>query len=209
MLRHLKENMILGVFSLLNLLLLGVSRVAIPKRDIAACMLGLTALLTLPRMIPHDSHATLVPSRTFHNRFVVLSACEVLLLIVIPWILIFVEALGGRNTTDEKANSAQYLLAPHLFVFQSQIALEGLAMNDGAWVLFMYTCVANTYRYLALATGLERAGIMGDVYNLPGVIRGAMPPIHLLLVLSLVLWVASNAFILLTWYPQLIRKHEN
>jgi hypothetical protein len=211
MLRHLKEHMILGGFALLNLPLLGVSQAEIPKQDIVACALGLMALLTMPRMIPHDSHTTLVPSKSFHKTFAVLSSCEVLFLIAIPWILIILEILGWSNS-DEKANSAQYLLAPHLFVFQSQIALEALAMKDGAWVLFIYTCVANTYRYLALATGLERAGSSGEVGSLPGFGRGVMLPMHLLLVLSLVLWVASNAFILLRWYPQLppmIRKHEN
>jgi hypothetical protein len=87
-------------------------------------------------------------------------------------------------------------LAPHLFVFQSQIALEGiLFMKDGnSLLIYYFTAIANLYRGFALATWALRTAAAEFDDSLPLALT-------LLPAIAIFLWVCSNLFILLGWYP--------
>lgn len=116
--------------------------------------------------------------------FGILTMSEVLMTIVAPWILILIDSENG------------YLLAPHLFVFQSQIALEGIFFigEGNSLLIYIFTVIANLYRGLALATWASR--------TMAGERDGSLPlSVTLLPRIAICLWICSNLFILLEWYP--------
>ena len=224
LLRHLKkeEGALLILFSLLDLLLWGLCHESIPKHYVHISLICLLGVLTIPRTIPHISHAALTPSKTFSKQFLILSAFDFFFLVVVPWIFIVLELLHGGKNTNESQSAAQQLLGPHLFLFQAQIALESLVMNQGAWTVFGYTCMTNTYRVVAIVEGLKRALVLqedADATTMRSTLLSWVAnPIQmtigrqdisyvtqllLLLATMIVLWIASSVFIVWTWYPEL------
>jgi hypothetical protein len=177
----------LVLFTTLNVLLLSLHRNAVPKRDIFMCALGLVGLLIATRF----KHERVVLDRTKRYRilFTVLSSLEVIFTILLPWWLIYRDFLNG------------YLMAPHLFVFQAQIALESIIFMAGYnphQLMFGYTVIANIYRALALTTWVSRT-LADDMYN----VRDHRLLITLLPGIAVCLWIFSNLFIWFEWYPLL------
>ncbi len=136
-----------------------------------------------------------VRTERFRNIFNMLSALEVVSTILIPWLAIL-EGLLNKNETRRNA----HLLAPHLFIFQAQIAGECMIMLYGErrkWLIFPFTCVANAYRGVVIGTWVFRLlneQVLGsrDIV-LPMIATG--------------LWIYSSfVFIPKVWYP--LVKHD-
>jgi hypothetical protein len=184
-------NVILVLFSVLNSLLWNVCADSIPKQDIVACLLGFTILLNFPSSFRNGPK--LEATKQFHHFFAVLSSFEILVTLIVPWILIW------RSTHDTEM--IHYILAPHLFVFQAQIALESLVMTNAA-LMFWYTVIANSYRVTALLTWIQRSrDVAGSQFADMSI------PMTILPILALLLWFCSNYFIVFVWYP-LLPKSE-
>lgn len=169
-------------FALLNTILLAFHGSSVPKRDQQICLFGLVCCL-LAINTKHDKFG-LERTKLFRTWFALVTISEVLFTIVAPWVLILIDSNNG------------YFLAPHLFVFQSQIALEGiLFMKDGnSLLIYYFTAIANLYRGLALATWALRSAAAEFDDSLPLALT-------LLPAIAIFLWVCSNLFILLGWYP--------
>jgi hypothetical protein len=153
---------------------------------------GLTCLLALPRFF--EQRKKLVSTKEFRQIFSILSTFEVLATLVIPWILILREAAAK----DDDTKTFRFLMAPHLFVFQTQIALEAL-VTESAALMFWYTFVANTYRSVALATWMKRTLDNGPAEL---TVKTILP------VFAAFLWICSNCFIAFVWYPLLPSSAE-
>lgn len=173
----------------LNVLLLSRHRNAVPKRDIFMCALGLVGVLIATRS--KRDRSVLDRTRRFRILFNVLSSLEVNFTILLPWWLIYCDSLNG------------YLMAPHLFVFQAQIALESIIViseNYSPLLNFEYTVIANIYRALALTTWVSRTLADDTSYDVRDDHR------HLITMLpgiAVCLWIFSNLFIWFEWYPLL------
>jgi hypothetical protein len=177
---------ILVLFSALNALLWYVCDDDVPKEDVGAYLLGFTILLFLPPS--YRNGPKLVATKRFHQIFTVLSSFEILVTLIIPWLLIW----NSTNNTE----MARYVLAPHLFVFQAQIALETLVTTNAA-LMFWYTVIANSYRATALVTWIQRS------LDVDGQDAGKSIPTRILPTLALLLWFCSNYFIAFVWHPLL------
>jgi len=188
-----RQSITLLVFSVLNTLLWFFCAEFIPQRDVGAYFVGLTCLLALPKSFQQEKK--LVATKEFHQSFAILSTFEVLVTLVIPWILILREVVvGTKQDDDDDDKTFRFLLAPHLFVFQAQIALEALVTESTA-LMFWYTCVANSYRAIALATWMKRTLDTGLSARLS---LGMILPVF-----AVLLWICSNCFIVFVWYPLL------
>ena len=168
-------------FVVLNAVLLALHASSVPKRDQRICLFGLFCCL-LAINTKHDKFG-LERTKLFRTLFALVTIPEVLFTIVAPWVLILMEYKNG------------YFLAPHLFVFQSQIALEGiLFMEEGnSLLVYYFTAIANLYRGLALATWARRTAAE-EFDSLPLAVT-------LLPTIAIFLWICSNLFILFGWYP--------
>lgn len=168
---------------------------AVPVRDIRmnVAAIGLLFLLTINPH--HNKHAaTLHKTTTFRWVFTTLSSCEVLFTVFLPWWLIW------KASSDAKLRSQiGYILAPHLFVFQAQIGMEGLIYGDSQ-LMFDYTVVLNLYRGLALLEWLSRSTAAAAA---EGTLSAALPWLSYL---AIVLWVCSNSFIYFVWRSCLVKK---
>ena len=178
-----KQIIVFAIFETLSILLLVLCRNnTVPLRDRLVSLLGLGWLLTKMRGAPEN--VVLKKTPQFKSRFKILSSCEVLLAIFLPWWLLIHDILQGDPSM------VGCFLAPHLFVFQQQIALESLISREHHHLLFRFTVIANAYRGIVVSTGVLRW--LDD--SSPLIIR-------LVPVLIVLLWFASNAFIALDWYP--------
>ena len=171
------------LFTALNLVLLFRDRNSVPKRDIFAYGVGLVGVvIAVNRYKPGD--VILEKTDRFRKMFGILSGTETFFTLLVPWWLIL---LNGGD---------QYALAPHLFIFQTQIALECIIFmtGDNPELVFRYTCIANSYRALALFTWVSRSVNSQDRATL------------LLSGIAGCLWICSNLFMTFEWYPLLKRK---
>jgi hypothetical protein len=192
-------NLFLVAFAGLDIALWALDHSAVPKRDLFASAVGL-AILTECFNKRHHTKALSIPSPALKRRmdkvFHALSTVELLTTILIPWGLILQEQLYG-NTLRQK-ESAIYILASHLFIFQTQIAGESLIASIGTkhhWMLFPFTAVTNTYRLVPLLTWLSRAGVPAWEHPLP--------------LIGLGLWAFSNLyFIPFEWWPVLQKAKQ-
>lgn len=177
---------IILVFVALDTLLLSLYADQVPKRDKLASIVGF--LVVLIAALTNSDQFTLVRSKQFEKLFQLLSKFEVLFTLVLPWVFLINEQLKGGSDTG-------YLLAPHLFVIQAQIAIEGIIMmfGESKGLMFQYTCLANAFRALSIATGLSRS-------REEQVSAGFMPT-TILPFMTLFLWFCSNSFISFVWYP--------
>jgi hypothetical protein len=195
---------VLVVFTLLNSLLWYLCADYVPRRDVGAGLLAFSVLLLLPKKwfvekgrpklkfeSNNNNNNNINNVQRFHRLFALLSSLEVIVTILIPWLLIL----------RHEQHAWRYLLTPHLFVFQSQIALEALVTFENAVVVFWYTFIANMYRAVALLTWLQRTRQLlhdGDGWH---------PAIAILPAFATVLWIASNFYIWKVWFP-LLRQSE-
>lgn len=200
----LTSTSILVVFSYTNAILLSLSpEGAVPRRDIFAWALGFLLILGAMIIFPRDRASR---KSDFRRTFQKLSILEVVFTILIPWCVILVE---NWTTPTEKANTSKlgFMLASHLFTFQAQISLEAIISFGGerrGWLMFPYTCVANAYRVISIATwwirardsDLERNAIeLGFKYSLP--------------LIATALWIYSSfVFIPFYWYPAISGKKQ-
>ena len=180
-------------FAILNVLVLALFSDAIPRRDIVAGVVGFVGVLLAPRCI-HDER-DITRTKAFTRSFLILSTFEVLVTLLAPWLLIL-RSLRSRETA--LINTTGYLLAPHLFVFQTQIVLETFLYHSPI-LAFWYTCVANAFRVLALYTWVIRALETWDDIT-TGI---ANHLIHVLPGFACLLWICSCYFITFIWYPQI------
>jgi hypothetical protein len=116
-------------------------------------------------------------SHRFQRQFAILSFCEVVFTIVLPWLLLLRH--GGQATS----------MVPHLLIFQGQILAELVLFLVGhkEW-LFAFTCVANTCRFRSIL-----AGVQGSDESLNKALS----------IIALLLWLYSSfVFIPFVWYRQ-------
>lgn len=165
----------------------------VPHRDYVACRIGVCSILMLSLFESKESRPKL-NSKRFRSIFSTLSILEIVFTVLIPW-LIILESIFNRSLTSKNG----HLLAAHLFIFQSQIAVEciiELAGDKRTWLVFPFTCVANLYRGVTIATWIRRA------LEQPAVgVRDVICP-----VIAAALWIYSSfIFIPREWWP-LIKK---
>jgi hypothetical protein len=161
----------------------------IPHRDYVMCCVG-PILVTFFASFETKERPKNVRTERFRNIFNILSALEVVVTILIPW-LVILEGILNKNETRRNG----YLLAPHLFVFQAQIACECMIMLYGErrkWMLFPFTCAANAYRGVTIGTWVFRL-LNEDVTRSRDII---------LPMIATGLWIYSSfVFIPKVWYP--------
>jgi hypothetical protein len=180
----------LFIFHALNILLLWIFPGAVPIRDIYMNVAAIGLLFLLTNNPHHNKHAaTLRKTKTFRWTFATLSSCEVLLTVFLPWWLIW------KAPSDASLRSQMgYILAPHLFVFQAQIGMEGLIYGDSQ-LMFDYTVVLNLYRGLALWEWLSRSTA-----------DASLAAATWLAYLAILLWFCSNSFIYFVWRSCLVKQ---
>ena len=188
---QIQGGLIFLTFHLLNVVLWSLHPSDVPRRDLVVSFVGLVGLFIVTRTkTTTQEPLQLERTKQFTKLFFVLSMSEVIVTIVLPWALIVQQALSPSSTL------AGHVLVPHLFVFQEQIALEAAITTTSRRrqhvLMFQYTCGANLYRGTALATSLGRC--VNEASS-------SHPLLVLLCMLAALLWVCSNAFILLVWYP--------
>lgn len=198
----MKLHPLLPIFTTLNALLIHLHPDAIPRRDILASLLGCAGLVGA--IVTLKENTKIHRTKRFLNQFLILSGCEVVVNILLPWLLLAKASIGG----DKNASEIGFVLAPHLFVFQSQIAIESIILAQGEnkrpLLMFQYTCIANLYRGVAVATMIHRT------MTLMTAIKGGDSAewewfdsimLVVLPVLTTLLWLRSDAFIIYDWYP--------
>lgn len=182
---------ILSACLILDLILVLCFRKVIPRRDFAACRVGLLLVLSLSLFESNDPYNR-PKSKRFRMLFTTLSTLEVLLTIVVPW-LSLLENLIHRNAMHG------HLLASHLLIFQTQIALECIIIMAGEnrrWILFPFTLLANCYRLLSILTWIVRT--LNET-NLES--RDVLLP-----AIAFILWTYSTfIFLPREWYPLIIK----
>lgn len=186
------------LFQALNALLLVWHGSAVPRRDLLASMIGFLGLMAAVLVLPTPEKVKLDRTKRFRTLFQMISLCEVLGTVVAPWYFIAREA---KNDSSSNAGAAGYLLAPHLFVFQEQIALDCIILMQSTQrplLMFRYTCIANAYRGLAIATWVGRTLQYTD-----GMTTTSPDSLPLLILpaIATLLWFCSNAFVIFLWYP--------
>jgi len=175
------------IFTALNVLLLTLDADAVPKRDLWVCRAGLIGCLLAVKL--KREGFVLEKTQRFTTLFAMVTFPEVFFTLVAPWVLI---SLNTENC---------YLLAPHLFVFQAQIALEGIfLMGQGNSLLaYYFTAIANLYRGVALAVWESRT----NADERDSMLLKLLPRI------AMCLWICSNSFILFGWYPHIKRMETS
>mmetsp|Transcript_3561 Transcript_3561/g.7869 ORF Transcript_3561/g.7869 Transcript_3561/m.7869 type:complete len:222 (+) Transcript_3561:126-791(+) len=174
-----------------DLLLYLLFRVEIPRRDYVACRIGLV-LIVLLTSFESPGDTKILTSKSFMNKFKILSTFDVVFTILIPWMMILE---GILNKTETKRNG--HLLAAHLFIFQAQIAGEcliNLAGERRKWLKFPFTCAANAYRGVTIGTWIMRVSEEDELVS-----RDVIVP-----VIVTAIWIyTSFVFIPRVWYPLL------
>ena len=183
---------LLSLYLFLDLILVACFRQAIPRRDFAACRAGLFLVLFLTAF-ESDEPYNRPQTKRFRTIFTTLSTLEVLFTILVPWLSIL-EHLIHR---DMHGN----LLASHLLIFQTQIALECIIILAGEkrkWMIFPFTILANWYRLFSIVTWMMRTLKETNLES-----RDVLLP-----VIAFCLWLYSTfVFIPYEWYP-LIKKNK-
>lgn len=178
---------ILSACLLLDVMLVMCFRQGIPRRDFAACRVGLLIVLSLSMFESNDPYNR-PKSKRFRIIFTTLSSLEVLFTVLVPWLsilehLIHMTAMHGQ------------LLASHLLIFQTQIALECIIIMAGEhrkWILFPFTLLANCYRFFSILTWVMRTLNETNLEK-----RDVLLP-----AIAFGLWVYSTfVFIPREWYP--------
>jgi hypothetical protein len=184
------------IFNALNLLLVAVCpKNAIPQRDVLVAVAAAAVLITIVLRNKYRYDVKLKETARFVTLLKILSSCEVLGTIVLPWVVLIRERLDGNG--DKRVF---YMLAPHLFVFQAQIALESIIMlmkRERADLLFWYTVVANCYRGLAIAQWIRQMLLFDQSDQISSFMLKVLPSI------AMILYIFSNSFIGFVWYPLL------
>ena len=184
---HAPTTRILLVCLLLDSLLVLCFRKAIPRRDFAAIRSGLVLVLFLSVFESKDPYKR-PKSKRFRMIFTTLSALEVLFTVMVPWLSILEHFI-------QRTALHGHLLASHLLIFQTQIALECIIVMAGEnrkWILFPFTLLANCYRLLSLLTWIARTM---DETNLDS--RDVLLPS-----IAFSLWMYSTfVFLPREWYP--------
>jgi hypothetical protein len=202
-------TLILSVFTGLDIALLALDHNAVPERDLLASFIGvavLTKLFSHASMIAPHNTPNPDMKRHLDKVFRTLSAIELLATIIIPWVMILHQKFFGKESIlQAKEDSAIYILASHLFIFQTQIAGESLIAVAGSqhrWMLFPFTIVANTYRLVPLLTWLSRSGYkLGQHPSTNNIWQQQQ---HLLPWIGIALWIFSSFyFIPFEWWPLL------
>jgi hypothetical protein len=212
------STLVLSVFAGFDVALLALDHTAVPKRDLLASFIGL-AILT-EAFSRKCGHNMITPSgtpnpdmkRRLDKVFRTLSAIELLTTIIIPWFMILHQQFamillqqffGSDSKLQAKEDSAIYILASHLFFFQTQIAGESLILVSGSqhrWMLFPFTIVANTYRLVPLLTWLSRSGYKVGQQQ-PSTNNWQQHPLPWI---GIALWIFSSfCFIPFEWWPVL------
>jgi hypothetical protein len=194
------------IFSILNVVLWTWRQDAIPSRDVACSLVGLLLLFKLGASTPNRSQhqVALTTTRLMSVATPVLMLFEVFFLLATPWLVL---VLSSTRLGDDDARTVEnlaYVLAPHLFIFQSQIALESM-IKERRGMVFWYTAIANSYRgafgtVIWISRYLERR----DAFS-AGPARLALL-FDILSTLAVILWCASTVFIAFIWYPCLSSK---
>jgi hypothetical protein len=216
------STLVLSVFAGLDMALLALDHTAVPKRDLLASFIGLAVMTEAfnwkrgHNMIAPSSTPNSDMKRRLDKVFHTLSAIELLTTIIIPWFMILRQILhqqiaiimlqqvfgSDSSSLQAKEDSAIYILASHLFIFQTQIAGESLIVASGSqhrWMLFPYTIVANTYRLVPLLTWLSRSGY--KVGQQPSTNNWQDHPLPWI---GIALWIFSSFyFIPFEWWPVL------
>ena len=136
---------------ILDTMLVLCFRQGIPRRDFAACRVGLLIVLSMSMFESNDTYNR-PKSKRFRLIFTTLSTMEVLFTVLVPWLSIL-EHLIQRTVVHG------HLLASHLLIFQTQIALECIIIMAGEhrkWILFPFTLLANCYRFFSILTWVVR-----------------------------------------------------
>jgi hypothetical protein len=137
----------------------------------------------------------LTQSKRFRVIFNTMSALDLLFTVVVPWLsilehLIYRTAIRGHL----------HLHASHLFISQTQIALECIIIMAGEnrkWIIFPFTLLANCYRLISILTWIARA--LHDT-NLES--RDVFLP-----AMAFSIWIYSTfVFIPRVWYPLIKMK---
>jgi hypothetical protein len=211
-------TLLLSVFAGLDMALLALDHTAVPKRDLVASFIGLAVVVEVLSWKRGHSN-TIAPSgtpnpamkRRLDKVFHTLSSIELLTTIIIPWAMILHQQFfdNGDSSLEQKEDSAIYILASHLFIFQTQIFGESVIAAAGLpyrWMLFPFTIVANTYRLVPLLTWLSRSGYnVGQQVQPPSTNNNwLMQQQHPLPWIGLALWIFSSFyFIPFEWWPVL------
>ena len=192
------------VFASLNVMLWTWCQGAIPMRDAAFSLVALLVLLLLGAPTPNRSHhqVTLTMSPLMSVSTSGLMLFEVSFLLATPWIVLVTSSSTSMGDTDVRTfENLVYVLAPHLFIFQSQIALESMIRRkERRGMVFWYTAIANSYRgAFGTAVWIKRYVEKRDEFT-----NG--PPrlvlfLDILSTLAVVLWCESMVFIGFIWYP--------
>jgi NAD(P)-dependent dehydrogenase (short-subunit alcohol dehydrogenase family) len=169
--------------------------VVIPVRDVAFSVTAFLLVTFIVIQLPFDRQVTLNKTDTFNRWFPILSLSEFTFFLVIPWALL----IGFQS---EKSVLA-YVLSSHLWIVQTQIALEPALMSrkrHGA--LFWYIFMTNAYRGVGIATWIRRY-----LESRQEISRENMTKfMDVYTTLALAVWLFSNAIIAFVWYPCLAWK---
>ena len=172
---------------ILDTMLVLCFRQGIPRRDFAACRVGLLIVLSMSMFESNDTYNR-PKSKRFRLIFTTLSTMEVLFTVLVPWLSIL-EHLIQRTVVHG------HLLASHLLIFQTQIALECIIIMAGErrkWILFPFTVLANCYRFLSILTWIVRTLHETNLES-----RDVFLP-----AIAFSLWVYSTfIFLPREWYP--------
>lgn len=120
----------------------------------------------------------------FNRAFRLLSLCEVIFTLVLPWILLL-----RRKSFHQHED----ILVPHMLIFQGQIFSElVLFLTRRRQWLFLFTCGANICRLGSILFWIQQA---------------TQPVDQILSLVAILLWLyGSLVFIPFVWFPCLSRK---
>jgi len=170
----------------------------IPKRDLIAC-LACTVCIQMAYKMKREKQPK-IKDRRFQLQANILESLEIIFTVFAPWAILVCERFGVRNFT--KKGEAAHYLAPHLFIFQAQIIFECFLFVMGEshkWMIFPYTCIANTYRFVPLSTGVFRHF---QSYDHASRNQIDMAVLFAVQTSTVALWIASSFyFIPFVWYP--------
>ena len=176
--------------------LTSIGHAIVPRREFTACRIGICMILILTLFASNEARARLDSGR-FRSLFATLSLMEVAFTILLPWLIISKDIFHRSRTIKNG-----HLLAGHLFIFQAQIAGEcivELADEKRSWLIFPFTCIANMYRGITIATWIQRVFAQQKIEYSDMVLP----------FIAGVLWIYSSfIFIPRVWYP-LIKKVES
>jgi hypothetical protein len=192
-------------FHALNALLVWLFPSAVPRRDLFLDAAGVVVLFILSyqrnKNTKQQDVVVLHKTTSFQRLFVILSLCEVLSTLLLPWFLIWrSDGTQQLHQQQQRRRVLGYILSPHLFVFQTQIGLESIILwrgNNDPKLLFDYTVVCNLYRSIAILQWISRSS--SSSYT-------AISAVYLAYIAA-ILWVCSNAFIVFIWRPCLHHHH--